>query len=290
MSKRIFRSACDRQLPIRLFLFLIALLLLIPIVFTLLYSFFSPSEIKNYLSQRGSLNTDQWMPVLISPRIISIGQYYHVLLENSGILKRFLLSCFYTSAILLGQALFVPSLAYALSSFVFRGRRTIFFVLILFMLLPFQVTMVPSIIVLRSLNMLDTVWAVIVPMWFSPFYVFLIRQYMISIPHELFEASQLDGAGTIRCYVYIALPICRPVLGAAAALSFADSWNMVEQPMTFLSKHDELQPLSTTFNRLIATPSGIEFAGAVLYLLPALLIYLFFRQDIENGIHVTDIK
>lgn len=271
-------------------LFLLALVLLLPMMLTFLYSFFSPTEMKEYLGLRGSMDQEQWMPLLFSPRVVSIGQYHRVLLEDNGILRRFVCSCFYAVTILLGQAAFIPALAYALSAFRFKGRAAVFFLLILLMLLPFQVTMVPNILMLRAMKLLDTVWAVILPMWFSPFYVFLIRQYMVGIPHELYEAAQLDGAGTIYCYTHIALPACKPVIGAAVALSFADVWNMVEQPMTFLTKKDDLQPLSTVFNKLIAMPDGIEFAGAVLYLLPALFVYLFFLEDIVTGIQLTELK
>ena len=271
-------------------LFLLALILLLPVILTFLYSLFSPLEIKEHLLLRGSLDKEKWMPLLFSPQVVSIGQYYRVLLEDNGILQRFVCSCFYAVTILLGQSVFIPALAYALSAFRFKGRSTIFFMLILLMLLPFQVTMVPNILMLRTMKLLDTVWAVILPMWFSPFYVFLIRQYMVGIPHELYEAAQLDGAGTICCYTHIALPACRPVIGASVALSFADIWNMVEQPMTFLTTRDDLQPLSTVFNKLIAMPTGIEFAGAVLYMLPALFVYLFFLEDIVTGIQLTELK
>ncbi len=274
----------------RLLLALTALVLLLPVALTVLYSFFSPEEIQEHLQLRGSLSMDTWMPVLLIPRTVSLGQYYQVLLRDNGILQRFMLSGMYTIMVLLGQAVFVPALAYALSAFCFRGRSAIFLMLMLLMLLPFQVTMVPNMLMLRMLGLLDTVWAVILPMWFTPFYVFLIRQFMVGIPRELYEAGQLDGAGTIGCYLHIALPVSKPVLGAAVALSFADVWNLVEQPLTFLSHREDLQPLSTVFNRLIDAPSGMEFAGAALYMLPALFVYLFFLEDIVSGIQLTELK
>jgi len=86
------------------------------------------------------------------------------------------------------------------------------------------------------------------------------------------------------------LPVCRPVLGAAAALSFAESWNLVEQPLTYLSGRPELMPLSTVFNQLANENTGFEFAGAGLYILPALLVYLFFQDDILSGIQLTEMK
>ena len=80
------------------------------------------------------------------------------------------------------------------------------------------------------------------------------------------------------------------MLGAAAALSFAESWNLVEQPLTYLSKSEMLMPLSTRFNQMMAGSQGYEFAGAALYILPALLIYLFFQEDILAGIQLTEMK
>ena len=158
------------------------------------------------------------------------------------------------------------------------------------MLLPFQVTMVPNVLTLRFMGLMNTAWAVILPMIFAPFFIFLLRQYMISLPDELLEAASIDGAGPFRSFLRIVMPVCRPVLGAAGALSFADSWNMVEQPLAYLSMRGDLNPLSTMFNQLTKDIRGYEFAGAALYILPALLIYLFFQEDILAGIQLTEMK
>lgn len=268
----------------------VALLLLFPVVLTFLYSFFSPEEITEFLTDRGSMSSDHWMRLLLIPKMFSTAQYYTILFEDNGILQRMLLSCFYCAAILFGQALVIPAMAYALSAFRFKGRSVILTMLMVLMLLPFQVTMVPNMLMLRGLKLLDTVWAVILPMVFAPFYVFLLRQYMISVPPELYEAGELDGAGTFLCFFRITLPMCRSCICAAVVLSFADIWNMVEQPLLFLSHKPSLQPLSTVFNQLINEPSGIEFGGAVLYMLPALLIYLLFNEDIVSGLAAASIK
>ena len=81
-----------------------------------------------------------------------------------------------------------------------------------------------------------------------------------------------------------------PILGAAVALSFADCWNLVEQPLTYLTTHTELYPLSVVFNQLTQQSTGVEFAGAALYTLPALLIYLYFQNDILEGVQLTELK
>ena len=279
-----------RHLLTRFLLVVLALVILLPVIVTVLYSFFSPEEIRAFMDTRGSFSDTAWMDARLSPRMFSLSQYWKILIVDTSVLRMFAMSVFYTVMILLGQAVFVPMLAYALSRFRFKGRNVIFMAILLLMLLPYQVTMVPNVLTLRRMGLMNTVWAVILPLWFAPFYVFLLRQFMASLPNELFEAAQVDGAGTIRCYFHVALPVCRPAIGAALALSFADCWNLVEQPMTYLSQRTELQPLSVMFNQLVSESTGVEFAGAVIYMLPALFVYLYFLEDILSGIQLTELK
>ena len=279
-----------RHILIRLLLSLTAVIILLPIVITALDSFFSPDEIKAFMDTRSSYDAAQFMEIKLSPNMFSLSQYYKILIEDMTILRYFVNSAMYTGAILLGQALFIPAMAYALSRFRFPGRDALFFVIIMLMLLPFQVTMVPNVITLRAMGLLDTVWSVILPMTVAPFYIFLLRQYMVGLPGDMIEAAQIDGAGTLRCFVHVVMPVCQPILGAAIALSFADCWNLVEQPLTYLTTHTELYPLSVAFNQLTQKSTGVEFAGAALYTLPALFIYLFFQNDILEGVQLTELK
>ena len=274
----------------RIFLTLLAVIILLPMVQTFLYSFSSTKEMVSLMDTRDNMDPKEWMDPHLSPHVFSLGQYEQVLIKDSTILHYFTNSVMYAAAILLGQTLVIPALAFGLSKFKFRGRETLFFMIVMLMLLPFQVTMVPNVLTLRVMGLLNTAWAVILPMIFAPFFIFLLRQYMIALPDELLEAASMDGAGPFRSFLRIVLPVCRPVLGAAAALSFAESWNLVEQPLTYLTTRPELMPLSTVFNQLTKNPSGYEFAGAALYILPALLIYLFFQEDILAGIQLTEMK
>lgn len=290
-SKRIHYIRYNkRRLVSRFFLSLLAITILLPLIVTVLYSFCSPSEIKAFMKTRNGFDAESFMQIKLAPDLFSLRQYYNILIEDMTVLHYFVNSSMYTVAILSLQALVVPMLAYALSRFRFFGRDALFFLVVALMVLPFQVTMVPNVLTLRALGMLDTPWAVILPMVIGPFYIFLLRQYMVNLPGDMIEAAQIDGAGTIRCYLYIVLPLCRPMLGAAAALSFADCWNLVEQPLIYLTRRTDLYPLSVVFNQLTEESSGVEFAGAALYTLPALLIYLFFQSDILEGVQLTELK
>lgn len=269
---------------------ILSAVILIPIVFTFLYSFFPQSEITAYLKGRGSYDTTKWLDVLYSPAMFSLRQYYKIFIEEPSYLKLFCNSMMYTGAILVGQALIVPLTAYCLSRFQFHGRDLLFFCILVLMILPFQVTMAPSVTVLRWLGIMETPWAVILPMCFSPFYIFLLRQFMVGIPNELLEAGMVDGVGPVRGFVHVILPVCKPILGAAAALSFADCWNMVEQPLIYLANHTNLQPLSVMFNQISTDRADVAFAGSALYNLPTLLIYLYFQEDIVAGIQLSELK
>ncbi|MDD3336116.1 MAG: carbohydrate ABC transporter permease [Eubacteriales bacterium] len=287
---RYMRRALKRARPFAFVLLcLIAIVMLIPIVFTFLYSFFPMSEISAYLKGRNNYDATKWMDVLFSPAQVSLRQYYKILIEEPQYLKLFVNSAMYGGAILLGQMVIIPMTAYGLSRFRFKGRDALFFLVLVLMLLPFQVTMAPSVMTLRALGILNTPWAVILPMFFSPFYLFLIRQFMLGLPNELLEAGQMDGAGTFRCLVQVVLPVCRPIIGASVALSFADSWNMVEQPLIYITDQS-LQPLSVMFNQISTESSDIAFAGAALYLLPMLLVYLYFQDDILLGVQLSELK
>lgn len=268
---------------------LLALLFLLPLILTLLYSVCSPTEIKEFMGTRNQYN-GKLMEIKLSPKLFSLDQYWHVLIQDAVILRYYFNSMLYTAIIILGQSIIAPMLAYALSRFQFHGRDVIAFVVSVLLLLPFQVTMVPAVLTLRWLGLMDTPWAIILPSLVSPFYVFLLRQSMISIPRELFEAAQIDGAGSIRCYFHVALPLSKAIIGAAAALSFADCWNLVEQPLVFLPTRSDLYPLSVAFNQLSQKSTGTEFAGAALYILPAMMIYLFFQKDIMTSIQLSEMK
>ncbi len=269
---------------------LMAILLLFPIVLTFIYSFFPVKEMNDLLGTRGNFSPDQWMDFPLSPSIVSLRQYYSLLIEKPIYLQYFMNSAFYAVVVLLFQAAVLPALSYALSCFKFWGREALFFLVLILMLMPFQVTMAPSVLTMKTLGLLNTRWAIILPLAVSPLYIFLIRQYMLSIPKDILEAGLMDGAGTVRTFLHIVLPACAPILGAACALSFADSWNLVEQPLIYLNELQNALPLSVMFNAIGENEKGVAFAGAALYILPAMLIYIYFQEDILTGIALSDLK
>lgn len=278
-----------RYLGLRLLYSCFLFLLLLPLIMTLIYSLCSQEEIRAFLQTSGRYQSEL-MEIKLIPRMFSLTQYWDFLIVSSANLRFYMNSIALTTVILLGQLLIVPATAYGLSRFRFRGRDILVMIIVALLLLPFQVTMVPTVLMLRQMNMLDTIWAMILPNLASPLYIFLLRQAMLTIPNELFEAGQLDGAGTIRCYLHVALPVSRSMIGAFLALSFADCWNMIEQPMVYLPTNQRLMPLSIAFRNLSEEQLGICFAGATLYIIPAFMVYMFFQEDIISSIQLSGLK
>ena len=279
-----------RRYPLtHFFLIVTCIIILLPILFTLLYSFFPKSEIDQYWKLRNNYDSNTFMPLLFSPRTVSIRQYYTLFIEDQSYLYLFLNSVLYSSLIVIGQAIFIPTMAYSLSRFEFRGRNVLYFLVLVLMVLPFQVTMAPNVIALRAVGLLGTIWAVVIPNWIAPFYIFLIRQFMVSLPCELYEAGMMDGAGSWRLYWSVTIPVCKPVLCTAAVLSFSEQWNMVEQPLAYLQDMSQM-PISVIFGQLSDEKITTAFAGAALCILPMLFIYLYFQDGIITGLQLSELK
>jgi len=189
----------------------------------------------------------------------------------------------------LGQLVFGAPAAWALSRFSFRGRRILTTIYITLMLMPFQVTMVPNYLVLDSLGLLDTIWAVAVPFAFSAFPVFIMTKSFDAVPKELLEAAAIDGAGSFRIFLSIGLPLGMPGVLAALVLGFLECWSAIEQPMTFL-KDRSIWPLSLYLPQIASERLGLAMAASLMMIVPSALIFLFGQKYLELGIQSTGVK
>ena len=209
------------------------------------------------------------------------------------ILRYFVNSAMFTAAILFGQALLIPAMAYALSRFRFRGRDALFFVVIMLMLLPFQVTMAPSVTVLRWLGIMETPWAVILPMCFSPFYIFLLRQFMVGIPNELLEAGAIDGAGNFRIFRQIVFPMAKNSTVTVVIYNFVSIWNEFTYANTFMTK-DEMKTLPIGLNAFVGEMGrrdwGATFSAIVIAILPTIIVYFFLNKQVMEGMAAGAVK
>lgn len=223
------------------------------------------------------------------PDNISLIQYYQALFRKPTFLIMFWNSVFMTVPIVLGQILVSVLGAYAFAKLKFPFRDQVFFLYIIVMMMPFQVTLVPQYIILKRLKLLGSYLSVILPGIFTTFGVFLLRQFMARIPDEYAEAAKIDGAGHLRIFTGVMLPQCKGALASLAILVFVDNWNMVEQPLIFLDS-EKMHPLSIFLSRINSSELGIAFACGIIYLLPALFVFLYGENYLVEGIQRSGIR
>jgi len=276
-----------RLLPTTI-LFLLALLVWTPLWMLITGALTPTGEIRARLSGVLGASGDlaQWR---ILPDRITFQHVVELLLDTPEFFRVFWNSCLQVFPAVAGQVLVGAPAAWALSQFHFRGKKTLFRLYIVLMILPFQVTMASSYIVLSKLNLIDTPWAIILPSIFSAFPVFIMTKFFAGIPREMLEAARMDGASEWVVFFRIGLPLGLPGILSAALLGFVEGWNAVEQPVTFL-KTAQLLPLSVFLPATTVENAGVTFVCAVIALLPAVLIFLYGQQYLEQGIVASGIK
>lgn len=267
-----------------------AILFLMPIILTITNSFMAASEIS---SNYGSVfaTTDSGGKVYISekvnlkfiPDMVSFSQYITVLFKSPDYLLKFWNSVILVGPIVVFQLLVASFASYGFARYRGKIRNIIFFLYIILMLMPYQVTLVPNYLVSDWLNLLDSYWAIWLPGIFSPFAVFLLTKFMRRIPDGVIEAAQIDGAGEWQIYRRICMPLCKGAVCSAAILVFIDYWNMVEQPLILLSD-GETHPLSVFLSKINSGEIGLAFAVATIYMVPSLLIFLYGEEYLVDGI------
>ena len=206
-----------------------------------------------------------------------------------------------------GLSLLFSSLAaFAFARMRFPGRQVLFLVMLATLMVPFEVQLIPDFIIIRHLplfggndiwgqggrGLYDTYWAQIVPWAASPFAVFLLRQFFLSVPNDLYEAAQLDGAGLFRFYWTIALPLARPALVTAGIFGFLGSWNALLWPLIITSS-PSVRPIQVglaTFSSEMGTQYHLLMAAATFAILPVVVLYLIAQRQFTEGIVSSGIK
>ena len=267
-----------------------AILFLAPIVLTITNSFMASSEISaNYgsvfatNSNGGKVYISEKVNLKFIPDMVSFSQYITVLFKSPEYLFKFWNSVILVGPIVVFQLIVASLASYGFARYRGRIREIVFFMYIILMLMPYQVTLVPNYLVSDWMNILDTNWAIWLPGIMSPFAVFLLTKFMRRIPKEVVEAAQIDGAGEWQIYRKICMPLCRGAIFSAAILVFIDYWNMVEQPLILLND-SEMHPLSVFLSKINSGEIGLAFAVATIYMVPSLLIFLYGEEYLVDGI------
>jgi multiple sugar transport system permease protein len=193
-----------------------------------------------------------------------------------------------------GQLCSCTLAAYAFARMRFRGSSTIYFVLLATMMIPAQVTMIPAFLIMKSLGLLDTLYALIVPAFFGgAFGTFLLRQFFATIPTELEDAARIDGCGRFRILWSVFLPLSRPALVTLAIFTFMSYWNDLLGPVIYLSSAEKATltiGLANLQSGVMVTRYDLLMAGSVLSVLPILLLLIVGQRWFVRGIATTGLK
>jgi alpha-1,4-digalacturonate transport system permease protein len=255
-----------------------ALLLVAPIMWAGLSSFKSPSELAQ-------------SPPTLLPSRLAVSNYTEALTSFS-FAQYFMNSVIVTVAATALTLAINAMAAYALAKYNFRGRDTLFLITLSTIMIPVQVILLPVYQVVASLGMANTLLGLIIPPAATPTGVFLLRQYMLTIPDELIEAGRIDGAGEFTIFWRVVLPLCKPALAVVAIFSVIWRWNDFLWPL--LVAQDEsvytLPVALARFSSQLVVPFNLVLAMSVLSILPVIVIFLLMQRQIVSGIAQTGLK
>ena len=265
-----------------------ALLTCIPVLILITGSIMGEGELNLYLA-----------PVLMEKETLSgwklipdyptFSHYGKLLFMTPQFFVLFWNSVKLVGCILAGQLLVGVPAAWAFAVYRVKGSRALFALYVVLMLLPFQVTMLSSYLVLNRLNLINTHGAVILPAVFSAFPVFLCYNGFRGIPPQFLEAARIDGAGEMTIFLKLGLPLDKGGLLSALVLGFLEYWNLMEQPMAFL-QDKALWPLSLYLPEITLAQAGSAFCAFVFMFIPAVFVFMFGQDYLEQGIIYSGLK
>ncbi len=261
-----------------LFAAVLAVLFIIPMVYVAVSSLKPLNEIFEF-------------PIRWIPRHVNLANFVEPMVG-----KRFYIY-FINSTFVAGTVtvvtLFVCSLAgYSLAKMDFRGRRPLFVLVLMTMMLPIEITMVPLAIIIRYLGMMNTYWGLIVPVMISPFAIFWMRQFMLTIPNDYADAGRIDGVGEFGIFWRLILPLSTPALGALAIFTFMSNWNSLIWPLIVATRNSirTIPPAIIQFEGEFFSLWNELYAMAVISVLPTLLFFLVLRGRLIRGMAMVGIK
>lgn len=282
MKQKIYKMICYFIIGITL------LFIWVPLWMMMTGTFTGGKEMEENIGSVLGLGTN-YVSFPLFPSYPTLQPYVELLLDSPKFFIMFWNSCYQVVPTILGQLLVGVPAAWSFARFKFRGRKLLFTIYIVLMIMPFQVTMVSSYLVLNRLHLLDSHWSIILPGIFSTFPVFIMVKFFTAIPEELIESAKLDGAGNLRIFYKIGIPLGNSGIISAVVLAYLEHWNAIEQPLTFIRDKSHW-PLSLYLPQISADKVGVSFIASVVMLLPALLIFLYGQTYLEQGIVASGIK
>jgi multiple sugar transport system permease protein len=208
-------------------------------------------------------------------------------------LARFYFNSLFVAGARVAVTLFTSSLAgYIFAKYRFWGRNVAFALILAQLMIPFQIIMIPLYLILVNLRLIDSLWGLIIPSMVDAFGIFLMRQFVESIPNDLMDAARIDGASEFGIYWRIVLPQLGSALAALGIFTFMATWNDYLWPLIVITTHERrtLPLLLTWYNAQQTSRYDLTMAASVLVLLPILVAYIFFQRWIVRGVTMTGFK
>lgn len=223
------------------------------------------------------------------PQQLTLENYRKVFIQEP-LFGRWLLNSVVVASIVTALNLLFNSMAgYALARIRFKGNQILFFLLLLVLMIPAQVTLIPTFLILKSLGWLNSYQGLIVPNVVNATFIFMMRQFFVNFPKELEEAAALDGLGYLETFFRIVLPLAKPALAAQAIFIFLGAWNNFLMPLVIISDSDMFTlPLGlNTFKGQYISYWNYIMAASMIFTLPALVIYAFFNRYFIQSVTFT---
>lgn len=285
-SYRLIKDIPARLLHIliRIFVISAAVASVMPLVFLMCGTFTNEVELDQILAPviGDGMGYATWHFIPLYPTVKNVVELlfdtpeYYVLFWNSVKI---------VGVVIAGQLLFAVPAAWGLARSHSRWAKMIFGLYMFCMILPFQVTMLSQYIVLNGMHMVNTHWAIILPLVFSTFPIFIMFSAFERVPASVMEAARLDGAGGFMIFAHMAVPIAKKGILSAAILGFLEYWNIVEQPVVFL-RDRSLWPLSVYLPEVSAGGAGRAFAFALFSCIPSIIVFYIGRDVLAEGISI----
>jgi len=235
-------------------------------------------------------NANQFPPRFFPKEITC--EHYRRLFGQMNIVRYFINSIIVSVSVTAISLVFNSMAGYAFAKYRFPGKSKLFSLLLSAMVIPAQVTMLPLFLMLNRLGLINSYWGIIIPGMASIYGIFLIRQYIISIPDSLIEAARIDGASDFYIYRKIILPLAKPILVTLALFTFMGAWNDFLWPLIILTR-DNMYTLPVALANLMGEhvqDTELMMAGSVVTILPVLIVFLAMQKYYIRGIMLGGLK
>ncbi|MFD0689115.1 carbohydrate ABC transporter permease [Actinomadura fibrosa] len=232
----------------------------------------------------------QTFPDALLPDRLTLANFERVL-SGSDVLRWTFNSLVFSFVSVVLVLLFAAMAGYAFAKKRFPGRDAVFWALLATLMVPFQATLIPSYILVSRLGGVDTYWGMIVPTLANVQAIFLMRQFIVQLPDELFEAAEMDGASEWRIFTTIVLPLVRPALATLGVFVFLWHWNDFLWPLV-IGQSGEMQTLTVGLATLQSedVPINQVMAGATITVVPSLLVFGLLQRYLTDSIAMTGLK